>query len=84
MCLPGLSHSKAWSVLDSVSLSEMQRLSKGCGLHRTWVHTPAQPLPGCVTSGSSLTSLFLGVSLALGWGIPIGERRQRLCTHGSC
>lgn len=44
-----------------VSPSEKQRLSKGCGLYWTWIQMPAQPLPGCATSGSFFISLCLGV-----------------------
>lgn len=74
----GLASSEAW-LLESVSSSEKKRPGKGCGLYRTCVQIPAQPLPGCVTLGSSLTSLFLDVSLVLGWGVPRGLGTETSC-----
>ena len=62
----------------SVSPSEKQILSESCGQYWTSTQMPAQPLPGCVTSGSSFTSLCLCVSSLRGCGIPKGGHRQRL------
>lgn len=41
-------------------------------------------MPDCVTSGSFLTFLCLGVSSVLAWSIPRGEHRQRLGGGTSC
>ena len=69
----------------SLSFSwKAEKRSEGCELCWTCVEIPAQPLSGCVPSGSSLTSLCLSVSPVLGRGIPRGEHRQRLGGGTSC